>query len=59
MESYVRAVERLDAGRVARPAAALADLLEARLAGADAPEARRVLDELLADAGHESPHPHE
>ena len=56
IEYYVRAVEGLDAGRVAGPAAALAELLEARLAGADAPQARRVLDELLADSGHEFHH---
>jgi len=59
IESYVRAVEGLDAGRVAGPAAALAELLEARLAGADAPQARRVLDDLLADPGHDSHHPRE
>ena len=59
IESYVRAVEGLDAGRVAGPAAALAELLEARLAGADAPQARRVLDDLLADPGHDSHHPQE
>lgn len=59
IETYVRAVEGLDAGRVAGPAAALAELLEARLAGADAPQARRLLDDLLADSGHDSHHPRE
>lgn len=59
IESYVRAVEGLDAGRVAGPAAALAELLEARLAGTDAPAARRLLDDLLADSGHDSHHPRE
>lgn len=59
VESYVRAVEGLDASRVAGPAAALADLLEARLAGTDALEARQVLDDLVADSGHEPHHPRE
>jgi len=59
IESYVRAVEGLDADRLAGPAAALAELLEARLGGADAPEARRVLDDLLADSGHETHRPGE
>lgn len=59
IESYVRAVEGLDASRVAGPAAALADLLEARLGGTDAPEARRLLDDLVVDSGREPPDPHE
>ncbi len=59
IESYVRAVEGLDAGRVAGPAAALAELLEARLGGAEAPQARQVLDDLVADSDHESHHPRE
>ena len=56
IDSYVRAVEGLDASRVAGPAAALAELLEARLEGADAPQARQVLDDLLADPGREPHH---
>lgn len=58
IESYVRAVEGSDASRVAGPAAALAELLEARLGGTDAPEAREVLDDLVAESGRES-HPRE
>lgn len=57
IESYVRAVERLDASRVAGPAAALAELLEARLGGADAPQARRLLDDLVAGSSHKPPDP--
>lgn len=59
IESYVRAVEGLDASRVAGPAAALAELLEARLGGTDARQAREVLDNLVAAAGHESHHSRE
>ena len=59
IESYVRAVEGLDADRLSGPAAALAELLEARLGGADAPEARRILDDLLAGSGHETHQPGE
>ena len=59
IEDYVRAVEGLEADRLAGPAAALAELLEARLGGADAPEARRVLDGLLADSGHATHQPGE
>lgn len=55
IESYVRAVEGLDAGRLAGPAAALAELLEARLGDTDAPEARQLLDDLVADSGREPP----
>ncbi|MXX63694.1 MAG: hypothetical protein F4Z36_01190 [Acidimicrobiia bacterium] len=47
LEPYIRAVEELDAARSSIPLAALAELLEARLAGKDAPEARKILDELL------------
>ncbi|MCY3538549.1 MAG: hypothetical protein F4Y75_09725 [Acidimicrobiia bacterium] len=47
LEPYIRAVEGLDATRSSVPLAALAELLEARLAGKDAPEARKILDELL------------
>ena len=57
IESYVRAVEGLDASRVAGPAAALAELLEARLGNTDAPEARRLLDDLVAASGREPPDP--
>lgn len=57
IESYVRAVEGLDASRVAGPAAALAELLEARLGNNDAPEARRLLDDLVAGSGREPPDP--
>lgn len=59
IESYVRAVEGLDASRVAGPAAALAELLESRLGDTDAPEARRLLDELVAGSGREPPDPGE
>lgn len=59
IESYVRAVEGLDASRVAGPAVALAELLEARLAGTDAPQAREMLDNLVADSGYESHHSRE
>jgi hypothetical protein len=59
IESYVRAVEGLDASRVAGPAAALAELLEARLAGTDAPQVREMLDSLVADSGYESYHSQE
>ena len=59
IESYVRAVEGLDASRVAGPAAALAEFLEARLGGTDAPQARQVLDDLVADSGREPQHPRE
>ncbi len=59
IESYVRAIEGLDAGRVAGPAAALAELLEARLGGTEAPQARQVLDDLVAGSDHESRHPRE
>jgi len=47
LEPYIRAVEELDVTRSAVPLAALAELLEARLAGKDAPEAQKILDELL------------
>ncbi len=57
IESYVRAVEGLDASRIAGPAAALAELLEARLANTDAPEARQLLEDLVADSGREPPDP--
>lgn len=59
IESYVRAVEGLDASRVAGPAAALAELLEARLAGTDAPGACEVLDNLVAGSRREPHHPRE
>ena len=45
-EAYLEAVERCDPADAAEPAAALAELLAARLEGRDHPEARRVLDEL-------------
>lgn len=45
-EAYLEAVERCDPAEAAEPAAALAELLAARLEGRDHPEARRVLDEL-------------
>ena len=57
IDSYVRALEELDASLVAGPAAALAELLEARLGGADAPQARQVLDDLVAGSGPKTHHP--
>lgn len=45
-EAYLEAVERCDPADAAEPAAALAELLAARLEGRDHPEARGVLDEL-------------
>lgn len=59
IETYLSAVENLDAGEVTGPAVALADLLEARLEGADAPDARRVLDDLVSASRDESGGPAE
>ena len=47
---YLRAIERADPAEMPGPAAALAELLAARLEGTDAPEARRAL-ELFAPTG--------
>ena len=59
IEAYVSAVEDLDAGEVTGAAVALADLLEARLEGADAPDARQVLDDLVSAAREDSGNPAE
>ena len=59
IETYVSAVESLDAGEVIGPAVALADLLEARLEDRDAPEARRVLNDLVSAFGDDSGKPAE
>lgn len=50
-EAYLDAVEGCDPADAAEPAAALAELLAARLEGRDHPEARRVLDELAFSGG--------
>jgi len=44
LDRYLRALEQTDAEDAPEPAAALAELLAARLEGADDPEARAVLD---------------
>ena len=44
--SYLAALERGDAADAPAPAAALAELLAARLEGTEAPEAREVLESL-------------
>ena len=59
IEAYVSAVEEMDVGEVTGAAAALADLLEARLEGADAPDARRVLDDLVSASPDDSGSPPE
>ena len=41
---YLEALERSDPAETPEPAAALAELLAARLDGTDAPEARRILE---------------
>ena len=46
--SYLRAIEQGDAADAPAPAAALAELLAARLEGTDAPAARKVLESLIS-----------
>ena len=46
ISSYLMAIEQGDAADSPAPAAALAELLAARLEGRDAPEAREVLESL-------------
>lgn len=41
---YLEAIEGADPAETPEPAAALAELLAARLEGTDAPEARRILE---------------
>ena len=41
---YLQAIESADPAETPEPAAALAELLAARLDGTDAPEARRILE---------------
>ena len=55
---YLQAIEGADPAETPEPAAALAELLAARLEGSDAPEARRILESLApttdAPSGEES-----
>ena len=45
---YLQAIEGADPAEIPEPAAALAELLSARLEGTDAPEARRILESFAA-----------
>lgn len=45
---YLQAIEAADPAVIPEPAAALAELLAARLEGTDAPEARRILESFAA-----------
>jgi len=47
---YLQAVERADPAETPEPAAALAELLAARLEGTDAPRARRILESFAPTA---------
>lgn len=55
LERYLRELEQTDAEDAPERAAALAELLAARLEGADDPEARAVLDPPEARPGPEDP----
>lgn len=45
---YLQAIEEADPAAIPEPAAALAELLAARLEGTDAPESRRILESFAA-----------
>ena len=51
LASYLAAIEQGDAADAPAPAAALAELLAARLDGTGAPAAQEVLDSLVPPAG--------
>ena len=51
---YLHAIEQADAADVTAPAAALAELLAARLEGREAPEAIAALESFVSDTGPET-----